>query len=72
MTTFQEHFMRLQEIHLSLSQHTLDIDQAILLQKEAQEHVSICKAILHGYQTDIVALNSKDTPDISGQNVTSS
>lgn len=69
MTTFQEHFTRLQEIHNSLSQNAIDIDQAILLQKEAEEHVHICKTILHRYETDMPPLSFGNISDKPSQNV---
>lgn len=51
MSTFQEHFIRLQEIYTLLTDGQIDIDQAMTLQQEAQTHISACQTILHDYDT---------------------
>jgi exonuclease VII small subunit len=53
MSTFQKHFEKLQSIHHALASQTIHIDQAMILQKEAQEHVRMCQILLHGYQQDL-------------------
>lgn len=39
MDSFQEHFLRLQEIYDQLVHGETDLDQAMLLQQEAQKHI---------------------------------
>ena len=52
-TSFQDHFQRLQAIHDILKHQDTTIDQAMILQKESQEHILACKDMLKHYESHI-------------------